>query len=105
MGKEKDEGYMGSFVSFNENSGTLQTVMMKPVTAGGWEFRCVFLVKCCAVVRLLSVVKSWERCAVWVDSVDLCSVYYENKRYTEKIFLPSCQTTFYSCPQCSHQAA
>lgn len=75
--------------------------MTKSVTAGGWEFRWVFFffaffVKYCAVLRLIFVVKSWEHCAVWVDSVDLCSVCYENKRRREKIFLPSCQTTFYN---------
>lgn len=40
-----------------------------------WVFFCVCVyVNCCDVVRLTSVVKSWERCAVWVGSVDLCSV-------------------------------
>lgn len=55
--------------------------MLKSVTAGVWVFRCGFFSEMlyCCVSHLL--VKSWEHGAVWVDSVDLCSVCYETKMY------------------------
>lgn len=98
MGKEKDEGFHhGELCQFQWKQW--HSVNSNDETCDLWWLGvqvCFFSEMLCAVVRLLSVVKSWEHCAVWVDSVDLCSVCYENKRCTEKIFLPSCQTTFYN---------